>query len=94
MLLAAILPTSGYGNSLMLVLIFFRTGENMYAIKASWVGQTFALATTNDSGGRKSQIRRSKEERKAMIESFIKRYEVPFIVFNINCLKQIHGRYC
>uniref|UniRef100_A0A7C8Z4T2 AT3G52170-like helix-turn-helix domain-containing protein n=1 Tax=Opuntia streptacantha TaxID=393608 RepID=A0A7C8Z4T2_OPUST len=48
----------------------------MYAIKASWVGQTFALATTNDSGGRKSRIRRSKEERKAMIESFIKRYQI------------------
>ncbi|KAJ8422389.1 hypothetical protein Cgig2_024807 [Carnegiea gigantea] len=44
----------------------------MYAVKASLVGQTFALATANDSGGRKSRIRRSKEERKAMAESFIK----------------------
>lgn len=48
----------------------------MYAVKASLVGQTFALATTNDSGGRKSRIRRSKEERKAMAESFIKRYQI------------------
>ena len=65
----------------------------MYAVKASLVGQTFALATTNDSGGRKSRIRRSKEERKAMAESFIKRYEALFIVFNLNCLNLIHGCY-
>ncbi|KAL9242118.1 hypothetical protein vseg_016150 [Gypsophila vaccaria] len=47
----------------------------MYAIKGSWVGQTFALATAGDSGGRKTRIRRSKEERKSMVETFIRRYQ-------------------
>ncbi|CAK9159637.1 unnamed protein product [Ilex paraguariensis] len=47
----------------------------MHAIKGGWVGQTFALAKCNDSGGRKSRVRRSKEERKAMVESFIKKYQ-------------------
>ncbi|XP_041022080.1 uncharacterized protein LOC121263312 isoform X2 [Juglans microcarpa x Juglans regia] len=47
----------------------------MYAVKGGWVGQTFALARRNDSEGRKSRIRRSKEERKAMVESFIKKYQ-------------------
>ncbi|KAL3523529.1 hypothetical protein ACH5RR_016363 [Cinchona calisaya] len=46
-----------------------------HAIKGGWVGQTFALATSNDSGGRKARIRRSKEQRKAMVESFIKKYQ-------------------
>lgn len=45
----------------------------MQTLKGGWAGQTFALAKCNesDSGGRKSRIRRSKEERKAMAESFI-----------------------
>ncbi|XP_034705503.1 uncharacterized protein LOC117929327 [Vitis riparia] len=47
----------------------------MHAIKGGWVGQTFALAKGNDSGRRKSRIRRSKEERKEMVESFIKKYQ-------------------
>lgn len=47
----------------------------MHAIKGGWVGQTFALAAYSDSGGRKARIRRSKEERKAMVESFIKKYQ-------------------
>ncbi|GAB4836336.1 hypothetical protein Ancab_001251 [Ancistrocladus abbreviatus] len=47
----------------------------MYGIKGGWVGQTFALATCNDSGRKKSRIRRSKEERKAMVETFIKKYQ-------------------
>ncbi|GKU91620.1 hypothetical protein SLEP1_g5469 [Rubroshorea leprosula] len=47
----------------------------MHAIKGAWVGQTFALAKSNESGGRKARIRRSKEERKAMVESFIKKYQ-------------------
>ncbi|KAF8395317.1 hypothetical protein HHK36_019260 [Tetracentron sinense] len=47
----------------------------MHAIKVSWVGQTFALAKCSDSGGKKSRIRRSKEERKTMVESFIKKYQ-------------------
>ncbi|XP_011024302.1 PREDICTED: uncharacterized protein LOC105125518 isoform X1 [Populus euphratica] len=47
----------------------------MHAIKGGWVGQTFALAKSIDSGGKKSRIRRSKEERKGMVESFIKKYQ-------------------
>ncbi|KAM1363086.1 hypothetical protein EV2_028814 [Malus domestica] len=47
----------------------------MHSIKGSWVGQTFALAKNNESEGRRSRIRRSKEERKAMVESFIKKYQ-------------------
>lgn len=47
----------------------------MYSVKGGWVGQTFALAKNNESDGRKSRIRRSKEERKAMVESFIKKYQ-------------------
>lgn len=47
----------------------------MHSVKGSWVGQTYALAAGNDSGGKKSRIRLSKEERKTMIEFFIKRYQ-------------------
>ncbi|GMN52818.1 hypothetical protein TIFTF001_021955 [Ficus carica] len=47
----------------------------MHAVKGGWVGQTFALAKSNESEGRKSRIRRTKEERKAMVESFIKKYQ-------------------
>ncbi|XP_068330812.1 uncharacterized protein [Pyrus communis] len=47
----------------------------MHSIKGSWVGQTFALAKNNESEGRRTRIRRSKEERKAMVESFIKKYQ-------------------
>ncbi|XP_073021205.1 uncharacterized protein [Primulina eburnea] len=47
----------------------------MHAIKGGWVGQAFALATSNDSGRKKSRIRRSKEERKDMVESYIKKYQ-------------------
>ncbi|KAI3908273.1 hypothetical protein MKX01_027295 [Papaver californicum] len=47
----------------------------MHAVKVPWVGQTFALANCSDSGGKKSRIRRSKEERKSMVESYIKKYQ-------------------
>ncbi|XP_043703802.1 uncharacterized protein LOC122653908 [Telopea speciosissima] len=47
----------------------------MNTVKISWVGQTFALAKCSDSGGKKSRIRRSKEERKEMVESFIQKYQ-------------------
>ncbi|XP_031380646.1 uncharacterized protein LOC116195535 [Punica granatum] len=51
----------------------------MHTLKGGWVGQTFALAKCNesssDSGGKKSRIRRSKEERKAMVQSFINKYQ-------------------
>lgn len=47
----------------------------MHAIKGGWIGQTFALAKCNESERKKSRIRRSKEERKAMVESFVKKYQ-------------------
>ncbi|MED6109167.1 hypothetical protein PIB30_031055 [Stylosanthes scabra] len=47
----------------------------MHSVKVGWVGQTFALAKHNESDGKKSRIRRSKEERKAMVETFIKKYQ-------------------
>ncbi|KAK3222089.1 hypothetical protein Dsin_009114 [Dipteronia sinensis] len=47
----------------------------MHTLKGGWAVQTFALAKNNESEGRKSRIRRSKEERKAMVESFIKKYQ-------------------
>ncbi|KAJ4837387.1 hypothetical protein Tsubulata_029284 [Turnera subulata] len=47
----------------------------MNVVKGSWIGQTFALAKSNESGGKKSRIRRSKEERKEMVASFIKKYQ-------------------
>lgn len=44
--------------------------------RGGWLGQTFALAKYGDSfDGKKSGIRRSKEERKGMVETFIKRYQ-------------------
>nr|GMC76176.1 GPI-anchored adhesin-like protein precursor [Ipomoea batatas] len=47
----------------------------MHAVKCAWAGQAFAVAGCNDSGGRKTRIRRSKEERKSMVETFIKTYQ-------------------
>ncbi|XP_065872607.1 uncharacterized protein [Euphorbia lathyris] len=46
----------------------------MHAVKGGWAGQTFALAKRNESGGRKPR-RLSKEKRKEMVESFIKKYQ-------------------
>ncbi|XP_008793668.2 uncharacterized protein LOC103709915 [Phoenix dactylifera] len=46
----------------------------MQALKASWVGQTFALARRDDYGEKKPRRRRTKEERRKMVESFIKKY--------------------
>ncbi|XP_047333354.1 uncharacterized protein LOC124936867 [Impatiens glandulifera] len=48
----------------------------MQALKGNWIGQTIVQAKYNDSGERRSRIRRSKEERKAMVESFIKKHQV------------------
>lgn len=48
----------------------------MHSSKVGWAGQAFALATSSDTGGRKSRIRRSKEERKSMIETFIHKYQI------------------
>ncbi|XP_015876643.3 uncharacterized protein LOC107413251 [Ziziphus jujuba] len=47
----------------------------MHTIKGGWVGRPFALAKSNESERRKTRIRRSKEERKTMVESFIKKYQ-------------------
>ncbi|KAL8145919.1 hypothetical protein AgCh_003885 [Apium graveolens] len=47
----------------------------MHSIRGSWVGQTFALARCQDSGEKKARIRRSKEERKELVVSFIKKYQ-------------------
>ncbi|KAF2302515.1 hypothetical protein GH714_036636 [Hevea brasiliensis] len=48
----------------------------MYATKGGWLGrQTHSLAKSNESVGRKSRIRRSKGERKEMVESFIKKHQ-------------------
>ncbi|KAL4576791.1 hypothetical protein LXL04_012890 [Taraxacum kok-saghyz] len=48
----------------------------MQVTKGGCIGQTFALAKTNDSSGGKRSKRRSKEERKGMVETFIKRYQI------------------
>ncbi|KAJ9159867.1 hypothetical protein P3X46_025326 [Hevea brasiliensis] len=48
----------------------------MHSINCGWVGRhTYALAKSSESGGRKSRIRRSKKERKEMVESFIKKHQ-------------------
>ncbi|XP_024989580.1 uncharacterized protein LOC112524139 isoform X2 [Cynara cardunculus var. scolymus] len=48
----------------------------MHVARGGWLGQTFALAKFDDSfEGKKSGIRRSKEERKGMVETFIRRYQ-------------------
>ncbi|XP_022134345.1 uncharacterized protein LOC111006625 isoform X2 [Momordica charantia] len=47
----------------------------MHAIRGGWTGRPLALAKHNESEGRKTRIRRSKEERKAMVEVFIKKYQ-------------------
>ncbi|CAI9273126.1 unnamed protein product [Lactuca saligna] len=47
----------------------------MQVIKGGFIRQTFALAKSNDSAGGKRSKRRSKEERKEMVEAFIKRYQ-------------------
>ncbi|KAL1532102.1 hypothetical protein AAHA92_32158 [Salvia divinorum] len=48
----------------------------MQAGNVGLVGQVFALASSSDSGGKKTRIRRSKEERKSIAESFIKKYQI------------------
>ncbi|XP_073293240.1 uncharacterized protein [Primulina huaijiensis] len=47
----------------------------MYAIKDGWVRQSCSIAPSSDLEVRKSRIRRSKEERKSLAESFIKKYQ-------------------
>lgn len=55
------------------IVLLLLENDNMQAVKVSWVNQTFALAKSNDSRGKKSRNRKSKEERKTMVETFIKR---------------------
>lgn len=46
----------------------------MLALKAGCVGQPFALTRCSDSREKKPRRRRTKEERRTMVESFIKKY--------------------
>ncbi|XP_042036728.1 uncharacterized protein LOC121782828 isoform X1 [Salvia splendens] len=48
----------------------------MQAGNVGLAGQAFVLASSSDSGGKKTRIRRSKEERKSIAESFIKKYQI------------------
>ncbi|XP_010515667.1 PREDICTED: uncharacterized protein LOC104791468 [Camelina sativa] len=47
----------------------------MQSIKTSYVGQVFALAKPHDSGGKRTRNRIPKEERKTLVESFIKKHQ-------------------
>ncbi|XP_010554660.1 PREDICTED: uncharacterized protein LOC104824314 isoform X2 [Tarenaya hassleriana] len=47
----------------------------MHSIKVTWSGRTFAIAKSNESGGKKSRNRIPREERKALVESFIKKHQ-------------------
>ncbi|KAL4575260.1 hypothetical protein LXL04_022102 [Taraxacum kok-saghyz] len=50
--------------------------DPMHVYRGGWLGQTYALAKFDDSfEGKKTGTRRSKEERKGMVETFIKRYQ-------------------
>lgn len=49
--------------------------NNMLSIKASWSGRTLALARCSDSPGKKTRRRLTKETRRTMVESFIKKYQ-------------------
>ncbi|KAL8193144.1 hypothetical protein R6Q57_027048 [Mikania cordata] len=50
-------------------------GDQMQVAKGGFVGKTCALAKLNDSAGGKRSKRRSKEERKGMVETFVKRHQ-------------------
>ncbi|VVB05451.1 unnamed protein product [Arabis nemorensis] len=47
----------------------------MHSLKTTCVGQIFALAKPHDSAGKKTRNRIPKEERKALIETFIKKHQ-------------------
>ncbi|XP_010426822.1 PREDICTED: uncharacterized protein LOC104711769 [Camelina sativa] len=47
----------------------------MHSMKTSYVGQVFALAKPHDSGGKRTRNRIPKEERKTLVESFIKKHQ-------------------
>lgn len=46
---------------------------NMHSLKTSCVGQVLALAKPHDSVGKRTRNRIPKEERKTLVESFIKK---------------------
>lgn len=58
--------------------------DPMHTARGGWLGQTYALAKFDDGfDGKKSGIRRSKEERKGMIVTFIKRcFHFPLVSFD------------
>lgn len=47
----------------------------MQGVTANWVGQSFVLPKCSASKENKSRIRRTKEERRTMVMSFIKKYQ-------------------
>ncbi|ONK63386.1 uncharacterized protein A4U43_C07F14590 [Asparagus officinalis] len=49
----------------------------MQSVHCSWAGRTFGIArcSSSDSGDKKPRSRRTKEERKTMVESFVKKYQ-------------------
>ncbi|XP_068646440.1 uncharacterized protein [Aristolochia californica] len=47
----------------------------MQSLKVSLVAQPYALARCSDSGGKRSRSRKTKEERKAMVEVFVKKHQ-------------------
>lgn len=47
----------------------------MHSLKTTCVGQVFALSKPHDSLGKRTRNRIPKEERKTLVESFIKKYE-------------------
>ncbi|EOA23871.1 hypothetical protein CARUB_v10017088mg [Capsella rubella] len=47
----------------------------MHSMKTSYAGQIFALAKPNDSVGKRTRNRIPKEERKTLVESFIKKHQ-------------------
>lgn len=46
----------------------------MHSLKTTYAGQIFALAKPHDSVGKRTRNRIPKEERKALVETFIKKY--------------------
>ncbi|KAG7560553.1 hypothetical protein ISN45_Aa05g020730 [Arabidopsis thaliana x Arabidopsis arenosa] len=47
----------------------------MHSMKTSYAGHIFALAKPHDSGGKRTRNRIPKEERKTLVESFIKKHQ-------------------
>uniref|UniRef100_A0A0D3BYK3 Dual specificity protein phosphatase 4 n=1 Tax=Brassica oleracea var. oleracea TaxID=109376 RepID=A0A0D3BYK3_BRAOL len=73
-------PICKDGSSLNSNLFFFSRSQNkgrekMHSLKTSCVGQVFALAKPHDSVGKRTRNRIPKEERKTLVESFIKKHQ-------------------